>query len=170
MNLEEHLATIRDYPKQGIIFKDITPVFLKPEVFKELINELATQLKDLGATKIIAAEARGFMLGIPLAMALNLPFVPVRKKGKLPRKVNSVSYALEYGTDTLCVHADDIYKTDKVIVFDDILATGGTGAAMCELVEMAGAEVAACAFLMELAFLKGRDKLSKYRIFSFHID
>ena len=160
MDLNEHIISVRDYPREGIIFKDITPVFLKPEVFNELLDSLAEMLKKYGATKLIAAEARGFMLGVPLALKMNLPFVPVRKKGKLPRKVNSASYALEYGTDTLCVHADDIKPTDKVIVFDDILATGGTAEAMAKLVAEAGAEVTAFGFLMELGFLHGREKLN----------
>lgn len=172
MDLNDYIKTVRDYPKPGIIFKDITPIFLTPKAFNELLDELADMLKGCNATKLVAAEARGFMLGVPLALKMNLPFVPVRKKGKLPRKVNSVSYELEYGTDVLCAHADDILPSDKTIVFDDILATGGTAEAMCKLVKEAGAKVVACAFLMELDFLKGRDKLKTYtdKIVSFQID
>ncbi len=170
MNINDHIKTVYDYPKKGIIFKDITPLFLDPKAFNELLDELAAMLKNYGATKLIAAEARGFMLGVPLALKMNLAFVPVRKKGKLPRKVNTVCYDLEYGTDVLCVHAEDILPTDKVIVFDDVLATGGTAEAMCRLVAEAKAELAACAFLIELGFLKGRDKLPSKNVVSYIID
>ena len=159
MNLNDHIISLPDYPKPGVIFKDITPIFMKPAVFNELLDCLAEMLEKYGATKLIAAEARGFMLGVPLALKMGLPFVPVRKKGKLPRRVSSVSYELEYGTDTLCVHTDDIFPADRVIVFDDVLATGGTAEAMAKLVEMSGAKVAAFGFLMELGFLNGRAKL-----------
>lgn len=159
MNLNDHIISVPDYPQKGVIFKDITPVFMQPKVFNELLDCLAEMLGKYDATKLIAAEARGFMLGVPLALKMNLPFVPVRKKGKLPRKVNSVTYELEYGTDTLCVHADDISPEDNVIIFDDILATGGTAEAMAKLVQASGAKVSAYGFLMELAFLHGRDRL-----------
>lgn len=159
MDLSKHIAVINDFPKQGVIFKDITPLFMNPDAFNSLLDELADKLQNRGATKLIAAEARGFMLGVPLALKMKLPFVPVRKTGKLPRRVNSVTYDLEYGTDSLSVHADDISAADRVIVFDDILATGGTADAMCRLVKMAGAEISCCAFLMELGFLKGREKI-----------
>lgn len=170
MNLNDYIVNVKDFPKAGIIFKDISPVFLDAKAFAELIDELATMLKDVKATKLVAAEARGFMLGAPLAIKLGIGFVPARKKGKLPRKTESVTYALEYGSDTLCVHKEDILKDDKVIVFDDILATGGTAKAMCSLVENLGAEVSACAFLMELGFLKGRQKLGDRKTLSYLLD
>lgn len=170
MNLNDYIISVKDFPQKGIIFKDISPIFLDAGAFSQLIDELADMLKPLKATKLVAAEARGFMLGTPLAIKLGIGFVPARKKGKLPRETAEVTYALEYGSDTICLHRDDVSKGDRVIVFDDILATGGTAKAMCDLVEGLGAEVAACAFLMELGFLKGRDKLGDRKVISYLID
>lgn len=170
MNLNDYIVNVKDFPKKGIIFKDISPIFLDAKAFGELIDDLAKLLNPLGATKLVAAEARGFMLGAPLAIRLGIGFVPVRKKGKLPRETAEVTYNLEYGTDTLCVHKDDIQKADKILVFDDILATGGTAKAMCDLVENLGAEVTACAFLMELGFLNGRKLLEGKKTVSYYID
>lgn len=170
MNIEEHIAVIRDFPKKGIIFKDITPLFLNPKAFNELIDELAEKLRPLNATKILAAEARGFLFGTPLALKLGLPFVPVRKKGKLPRETVEVNYALEYGIDTLCIHKEDVSEGDRVIIFDDILATGGTAKAICNMVEGQGASVEACVFLMELSFLDGREKLAGKKVISMLVE
>lgn len=170
MNLEDHIASVPDFPKKGVVFKDVSPLFLDAKAFGELISELAEMLGPYGANKIVAAEARGFMFGTPLALKLGIAFVPVRKKGKLPRRVTSVNYDLEYGSDTLCVHTDDISASDRIIVFDDILATGGTAEAMCRLVEGLGATVAACAFVMELGFLKGREKLMPRNTVSYLVD
>lgn len=170
MNLNDYIINVKDFPKKGIIFKDISPIFLDSSAFAQLIDELADMLKPLNATKLVAAEARGFMLGTPLAIKLGIGFVPARKKGKLPRETAEVTYPLEYGSDTICLHKEDIAKGDRVIVFDDILATGGTAKAMCDLVEGLGGEVEACAFLMELGFLKGRDKLGGRKVLSYVID
>ncbi len=170
MDIEKHIAVVKDFPKKGIIFKDISPIFLNPNAFSQLIDELAANVRDLGATKIFAAEARGFLFGAPLSIKLGLPLVPVRKKGKLPRETVEVSYGLEYGTDTLCVHRQDVQPQDKILIFDDILATGGTAKAMCSLAEKLGAEVAGCAFIMELSFLKGREHLNGVEVRSMLIE
>ena len=170
MNIENHIKVVNDFPKKGVIFKDISPIFLDPKAFGELIDELASAVGGFGATKIFAAEARGFMFATPLAIKLGLPFVPVRKKGKLPRETLEVSYGLEYGSDTLCVHKDDVLPSDKILVFDDILATGGTAKAMCTLAERLGAQVAGLAFIMELSFLKGREALAGKKIHSMMIE
>ncbi|MBO7521955.1 MAG: adenine phosphoribosyltransferase [Opitutales bacterium] len=166
MNIQEHIKVVNDFPKKGIVFKDISPIFLDPPAFGELIDGLAEAVRGFGATKIFAAEARGFMFATPLAIKLGLPFVPVRKKGKLPRETFEISYGLEYGSDTLCVHKDDVLPSDKILVLDDILATGGTAKAMCSLAEGLGAEVAGLAFIMELSFLKGREALPGRKIHS----
>ncbi|MBO6103443.1 MAG: adenine phosphoribosyltransferase [Opitutales bacterium] len=170
MNIQEHIAVIKDFPRKGVVFKDISPIFLHPKAFKELIGELAQKIRPLGATKIFAAEARGFLFGAPLSIELGIPLVLVRKKGKLPRKTAEVSYDLEYGTDTLCVHTDDVSPDDKILIFDDILATGGTAGAMCRLAENLGASVCACAFIMELSFLNGRGKLAGKKVISMRIE
>jgi len=166
MDFSKYVLSIPDFPKKGIIFRDVTPLLANPEAYEEVIIEWAEKLKDLGATKIVAAESRGFLFGTAVALTLALPFIPVRKKGKLPRETIGVEFELEYGTDMLFLHKDDIKPSDRVIVLDDVLATGGTAEAMCKLVEKSGAKVACCTFLIELAALAGAAKLKDKRLHS----
>lgn len=166
MNFKDYIATIPDFPKKGIMFRDVTPMMENPEVYKEVTKELCAYVKETGATKVIGPEARGFWFGIPVAMELDLPFVPVRKPGKLPRKVVSESYSLEYGTDTLCIHEDSIHAGDKVVIIDDLLATGGTVKAIINLCTRLGVEVVGTAFIVELDELKGKEKFGDISVFS----
>ncbi|OGS13396.1 MAG: adenine phosphoribosyltransferase [Elusimicrobia bacterium RIFOXYA2_FULL_58_8] len=158
-NLKAIIRDVPDFPKKGIIFKDITPLLADHTAFTETINHFSNHFRGCGITKVLGIEARGFLFAGPLAIALGAGLVPVRKKGKLPYKTVSASYALEYGTDTLEMHIDAVKAGDKVLIIDDVLATGGTAAAVCELAEKAGGAVAGIAMLIELEFLKGRAKL-----------
>jgi adenine phosphoribosyltransferase len=151
---------VPDFPKTGILFRDITPILLDPEAMVEAVNALARPLRQLNVTKVVAIESRGFLLGAPVAMALGVGLVIVRKPGKLPSKVHRVEYDLEYGTDAVEVHADALGDSDRAAVVDDVLATGGTARAAAGLVERAGARVASFSFLIELADLGGRKRLS----------
>ena len=166
MNFEKYILGIPDFPKEGVLFYDITPLMANPEAYQQVIAELSAKIAQYKPTKIMAAESRGFFFGPAVALNLRLPFIPIRKKGKLPRETIDVSYQLEYGTDTLCVHKQDIAKDDSLVALDDIHPTGGTAEAMCKMVELSGAKVACCAFFMELAFLKGRDRLSGRNVVS----
>lgn len=159
MDLSQLIRDIPDWPQEGVVFKDITPLLASPEGLRETIETLADAYADQGVTKVMGAEARGFIFGGALAYRLGAGFVPARKPGKLPWKTTSVTYDLEYGTDSLEVHADAIGSTDVVLIVDDVLATGGTAAAKAQLVEATGAKVAGFAFLIELDFLGGRAKL-----------
>lgn len=159
MNLTDYIRDIPDFPKKGIVFKDITPLLQAPEAFSAVIDQLAERYRDRGMTAIMGIESRGFIFGAALAKVLSLPFVLARKPGKLPYKTIAESYALEYGEATLEVHEDALKQGDKVLVIDDLLATGGTMQASCKLVERLGAEVAEIATVVELAFLNGREKL-----------
>jgi adenine phosphoribosyltransferase len=155
---------VPDFPKRGIVFKDITPVFLDGVLFARTIASLAQPFVGRGITHVVAIESRGFILGAPVALALGASFVPVRKAGKLPRATIRENYALEYGIDALELHADALAGSRSVLVVDDLLATGGTAAAACRLVERSGASVTACVFLIELMFLNGRAALGGRRI------
>lgn len=155
MNLRDYIRDIPDYPKPGILFFDITPILKTPRALQYAVDQLAEKLGDCGATKIVAAEARGFLFGTPLALKMDIGFIPVRKPGKLPYKNSSVTYDLEYGTDTLCMHEDAIETTDKVLIIDDLLATGGTAVGMTQLVNNAGADIVGSGFVVELGFLDG---------------
>lgn len=155
------IVDIPDFPKPGIIFKDITPVLASPEGFAELVNGIADHFADRGITKVVAAEARGFMVGAPVAYKLGAGFVPARKPGKLPREAYSEEFALEYGTDSLEMHKDALTADDVVLIVDDLVATGGTVKAMVRLVEQAGAKVAGMGFFMELAFLNPREAIAE---------
>ena len=166
MNLENYIRDIQDFPKPGIGFKDITPLLSSPEATKTCLELLASTLAEKKITKVIGVESRGFFFGILLAQKLNAGFVPVRKPKKLPFDTISASYALEYGTDTLEIHIDAIEKGDRVLIHDDVLATGGTAKAVCELVEQLGGEIVQMNFLMELSFLNGREKLGNKEIFA----
>lgn len=159
MDLASYIRDIPDWPQEGVIFKDITPLLANPESFKAAIDELAAAFSDAGITKVMGAEARGFIFGGALAYQLGAGFVPARKPGKLPWNTTAVTYDLEYGTDSLEVHADAIGADDVVLIVDDVLATGGTAAAKAQLVADVGATVAGFAFLIELDFLGGRAKL-----------
>ena len=164
MRLEDHIQDIPDFPKPGIVFKDITPLFLDPEALRFAVDELAGMAREWEIDYVVSAEARGFVLGAAVAVAADAGFVLARKPGKLPREVTSVEYALEYGVDALEVHSDAIRDGSRVMVHDDLLATGGTAGALCGLVEQAGAVVAGCAFVIELAFLNGREQLADYDV------
>ncbi|MEL1247764.1 adenine phosphoribosyltransferase [Flavobacterium helocola] len=166
MNLENYIRDIQDFPKPGIGFKDITPLLSNPEATSACLELLASTLADKNINKVIGVESRGFFFGILLAQKLNAGFVPVRKPKKLPFETISASYELEYGTDTLEMHIDAIQKGDRVLIHDDVLATGGTATAVCELVEQLGGEIVQMNFLMELSFLNGREKLGNKEIFA----
>jgi len=159
VDLSTYIRDIPDWPQEGIVFKDITPLLASPEGFREAIDTLAVQYLESGITKVMGAEARGFIFGGALAYRLGAGFVPARKPGKLPWQTTSVDYELEYGTDSLEVHSDAFGPGDIVLIVDDVLATGGTAAAKAELVAATGATVAGFAFLIELDFIGGRSKL-----------
>ncbi len=164
--LKNTIRDIPDFPKKGIIFKDITPVLKDAAVFRRLIDYFAERYEGRGIDSIVCVEARGFILGAALAYKIGASFVPARKPGKLPADTYRVDYDLEYGADAVELHKDAIKKGEKVLLIDDLLATGGTAAAAAKIVEQAGGEVEEIAFIIELDFLKGRQKLSGYEIFS----
>lgn len=166
MNLDDHIRDIPDFPKPGIIFKDITPLLGHPEAFDASIVELTAPFHNLQIDAVVGIESRGFIFGAVVARELGVGFVPVRKPGKLPADTLSVSYALEYGEDTVEIHRDALSKGQEILIVDDVLATGGTMAATCELVEKTGAHIAGVAILLELGFLDGRSKLDGHTIHS----
>jgi len=166
VRLEDHIQDIPDFPKPGIVFKDITPLFLDGEALRATVGALAEYARSREADYILSAEARGFVLGGALAAELGAGFIVARKPGKLPRETASIEYQLEYGVDALEVHADAVAGGARVLVHDDLLATGGTAQALCGLVERAGGVVAGCAFVIELAFLRGRERLKGYDVHS----
>ena len=150
---------IPDFPVKGVIFKDITPLLSDMNLYNKIIDTIVNQYKDKNITKIAGLESRGFLFGISIAQKLNIPFIPIRKKGKLPYKTISTTYSLEYGTATIEMHIDAVNEKDNVLIVDDLLATGGTAYAAVELVKKLNAKVAGCAFVLELTFLNGKDKL-----------
>ncbi|MBU4376498.1 MAG: adenine phosphoribosyltransferase [Candidatus Omnitrophica bacterium] len=164
--LKAAIRDVPDFPKKGIIFKDITPLLKDAALFKKAVDALVDQFKDKKIDRVVSVESRGFILGSAIAYKLEASFIPVRKKGKLPHLTYYAEYALEYGTDILEMHQDAIQKGDKVLIIDDLLATGGTLGAAINLVEKMGAEIAGIGFLIELAFLKGREKNKGHEIFS----
>lgn len=164
--LEAFIRTIPDFPKPGILFRDITPLLAAPAAFAEAVRRLADHFRPLGVDAVAAAEARGFIFAAPLALALGVGFVPVRKPGKLPFDTHAFHYELEYGTDTLEVHVDGFEPGHRVLLVDDLLATGGTMEACCRLVERAGAAVAGCAFVIELSSLGGAARLAPHEVYS----
>ncbi|TDW51567.1 adenine phosphoribosyltransferase [Flavobacterium sp. 270] len=166
MKIENYVRDIQGFPKEGILFKDITPLLNDPIARKECLKILVDSLKGKQIDKVVGAESRGFFFGILLAQELNAGFVPVRKPKKLPYETISASYELEYGSDSLEMHTDAIKPGDRVLVHDDVLATGGTAKAVCELVEKLGGEIVQCNFLMELTFLNGREKIKDNPIFA----
>ncbi len=160
--LKKVIRDVPDFPSPGILFKDITPLFLDARLCTEIVDELAEKVNSLKLDAIVGIESRGFFFGIMLANKLNLPFIPIRKKGKLPYKTVSYSYDLEYGSAEIEMHQEVIQKNWDVLIHDDLLATGGTAAAAAELIQMQGANVAGFSFVVELTFLDGVKKLSKY--------
>ena len=159
MDLKSKIREVPDFPKKGILFYDITTLLKDAPSFYQVIEKLANLYRDQGIQKIVAIESRGFILGAPLAYLLNAGFVPVRKPGKLPSEVFEAEYSLEYGTNTLSVHRDAVSSGEKVLIVDDLLATGGTAAATVELIQKLGGSIVGIAFLVELLELKGREKL-----------
>jgi adenine phosphoribosyltransferase len=166
VNLRAFVRDIPDFPRPGIVFKDITPLLLNPRALDAAVSRLTQFARKLDVDYVVAAEARGFILGGALARALGAGFVPARKPGKLPHETVSAEYALEYGIDALEVHADALAGGARVLIHDDLLATGGTASAVCDLVRHLGGEIIACVFLVELGFLHGRDKLAPYHVHS----
>jgi len=164
MNLKDYIASIPDYPKEGIVFRDISPLMADGEAYREATKQIVSYAEEKQIDMVVGPEARGFIVGCPVAFELGLGFAPVRKPGKLPREVIEVEYEKEYGTDTLTIHSDAIQPGQRVLITDDLLATGGTIKATIELVEKLGGIVVGCAFLIELEELHGRDKIQGYDI------
>ena len=164
--LRSKIRDIVDFPKQGIVFKDITPLVKDPAALRLSVHQLIHPFLGRNITAVAGMEARGFVFGSLVAWELGLPFIPLRKPGKLPYNVQSVSYDLEYGSATLEAHVVAFSPNDRVLVIDDLLATGGTAMASCELIEKLGAKVEACAFVVELDFLEGRERLGNYEVYS----
>lgn len=159
MDLKQYVTIVENWPKEGIRFKDITTIMDNGPAYKYAVDEIVKYAKEVGAEVIVGPEARGFIIGCPVAYALEIGFAPVRKPGKLPREVISADYGLEYGKDTLTMHKDAIKKGQKVLIVDDLLATGGTVEATVNLIQQLGGEVVGAAFMIELTYLDGRDKL-----------
>jgi adenine phosphoribosyltransferase len=166
MDLKESIRTIPDWPKPGIMFRDITSLIEDPKAFNYCIEKLRNQYKDKNITKIAGIESRGFIFGAALARELMLPFVLIRKKGKLPGDVVSQEYELEYGTDKIEIHKSSIQEGENILVIDDLIATGGTVCAACKLVEKLGGNVSGVAFVIDLPDLKGKERLQNYDIFT----
>ena len=166
MNLESFIRDVPDFPKAGIVFKDITPMLADPAAMRGVVAQLAAPYRDAGVDVVVGMESRGFIFGPAVACELGAGFVPTRKPGKLPAETISESYELEYGTDTLEIHADAIKPGQKVLMVDDLIATGGTMAAACALVKRLGGEIVGAAFVIELSFLNGRDKIPGVEVMS----
>lgn len=164
MSYKEHITIVKDWPKEGVEFKDITPLMADGKAFKAAVDDIITYAKDLEVDLIVGPEARGFIIGCPVAYALEVGFIPVRKEGKLPREVIKVDYGLEYGENVLTLHKDAVKKGQRVLITDDLLATGGTIEATIKLVESLGGIVVGCAFLIELGYLDGMSKLKDYDV------
>lgn len=168
LNLEDYVSSIPDFPKEGILFRDVTSIIQDGEAFRETINQLVAFAKSVNADFIVGPEARGFIFGAPVAVEMGIGFAPVRKPGKLPREAISCKYDLEYGSNEVCLHKDAIQPGARVVVIDDLLATGGTAEASCKMIEQLGGTVAGCAFVIELYCngMAGREVLKNYEIFS----
>ena len=166
MDLKEYIRDVPDFPQKGIIFKDITTMLQSPEAFKYVIDRFVEEYKDKEIEGIVAMDARGFIFGAPMAYQMGVPFILGRKPGKLPAACISASYELEYGTDSLEMHTDSISQGQRILIVDDLLATGGTTSAVIELVEKLGGDIAGIAFVVELTFLPGRQRIGNYPIFS----
>lgn len=161
-NFERHIRDIQDFPKPGVLFKDISPLLANPDAMKECTQALIDLIDDTKIDKVVGIESRGFFFATLLADKFDAGFIPVRKQGKLPYKTVSERYELEYGSGVLEIHEDAIQKGDRVVIHDDVLATGGTARAVCNLVERLGGEVIQCNFLIELSILNGREKIKGY--------
>ncbi len=168
MNLLDFLRDVPDFPKPGIVFKDISPLLANPQALRMAVQLMADLVDGVHIDRLCAMESRGFLFGTPLALQLDVGFTPIRKPGKLPWKTYSVEYDLEYGTDRLEIHADGVHEGERVLVVDDVLATGGTMQAACHLVEQLGGTVVACVVLLELTFLEGRKKLPGRTVHAVH--
>jgi len=169
MDLEQLKAKVRDipdFPKPGIIFKDITPLLSDVDAFQAIIDTFARRYADKSIDAVVGIDARGFIFGGALAYRIDAGFVPVRKSGKLPHETHQVEYDLEYGTDKIEMHIDAVGPNHRVVIIDDLLATGGTAQAACQLIEKSGATVVECGFVIELGFLNGREKLKQHEVFS----
>lgn len=166
LDLRNYIRDVPDFPKPGINFKDITPLLADAQAFREAVCRMASHYREAEIDVIVAAEARGFIFAAPLAMELNLGFVPIRKPGKLPFDTHAFEYELEYGTDQLEMHVDGVKTGQRVLVVDDLLATGGTVEACCKLLQKQGAEVVSCAFLIDLTFLEGAKRIAPVEAFS----
>ena len=166
IDLKQYIRDIPDFPKPGILFRDITPLLTAPEAFREATQRFHDHYRDVRVDAVVAAEARGFIFAAPLALSLNAGFVPVRKPGKLPFDTHAFHYELEYGTDTLEMHIDGVHNGQHVLVVDDLLATGGTVEACCQLLEKSGANIVGCAFVIELVGLGGRQRIAPHETFS----
>jgi len=164
--IKSKIRTVPDFPKPGILFRDITPLLKDPQGLRDVMKYFSIRYKGRKIDKIVGIESRGFILGAALAYMLGVGFVPVRKANKLPAHTRRIDYALEYGTDTLEIHTDAIIPGERVLLLDDLLATGGTAKAAAQLIESLGGVVVECAFLMELTDLNGKEKLSEYNLFS----
>ncbi len=164
LDVRTFVVDVPDFPKKGIVFKDITPLLADAKAFAATIDQMAAPFKELGIGVVAGIESRGFLLATPIAYSLGAGVVPIRKKGKLPRKTHTASYDLEYGQDSIEAHVDAFPRGTKVLLVDDVLATGGTAKAACELLGKLGGEVVGLSFLIELAFLRGRDKLPGQQI------
>ena len=164
MDLKRYIRNVKDFPKEGIMFRDITTLLKDPAALKKTLDELYDLTKNLDITKVVGIESRGFIFGSMLAEKLNAGFIPIRKPGKLPAEIESQSYALEYGSDTIQIHKDAIKIGERVLLHDDLLATGGTALAAANLIEKLGGEVVQISFVIELSFLNGRDKLKMYDV------
>lgn len=166
MDLKNYIESIPGFPKEGIIFRDVTPILQNAEAMRYCVDRINDFVREIQADLVLAPEARGFLFGVPVALENNIGFVPVRKPGKLPRETVSETYDLEYGQDQLCVHADAIKVGQKIVIVDDLLATGGTVEAIIKMVERMGAQVVGIAFVIELDDLKGREKFKDIPVLS----
>jgi len=166
MHLADWIRDVPDFPKPGILFKDITPLLANPAALAEAVLQMGDPFRGESIDHVVAVEARGFLFGAPMALDLGVGIIPVRKPGKLPFETRRFEYELEYGTDALEIHTDSVRPGDKVLVADDLLATGGTVAACCELLEQCGAEVIGCSFLIDLTFLGGAERIAPHRVTS----
>ena len=166
MDLKNYIESIPGFPKEGIIFRDVTPILQNAEAMRYCVDQINDFVQEIQADLVLAPEARGFLFGVPVALENNIGFVPVRKPGKLPRETVSETYDLEYGQDQLCVHADAIKAGQKIVIVDDLLATGGTVEAIIKMVERMGAQVVGIAFVIELDDLKGREKFKDIPVLS----
>ena len=163
-NFDYYIRDVKDFPKAGILFKDIAPLLQNPDAVQQCLDALLNAIGEQKIDKVVGIESRGFFFGTLLAQKLNAGFIPVRKPGKLPYNTIAETYSLEYGTDTLEIHEDAILKGERVLIHDDVLATGGTAQAVCILVERLGGEIVQCNFIMQLNFLNGKDKLEAYTV------